>query len=170
MKCSKCGNELNEGDMFCNKCGNKIEENNKIEEKDNTNITEQVTSEEYKSKLKQANDAAEMFFSEQIHNRFMYNEVCFKYGEVEQIGAHIPSTYIDELDFFVKANLLDDGLFFNTVQKFEESFDTLIKLALSNLKTDKEKAELNKKYNKEQIISEYQKKWKIKMQKSKKII
>ena len=24
MKCSKCGNELNDGDLFCGKCGNKI--------------------------------------------------------------------------------------------------------------------------------------------------
>lgn len=31
MKCSKCGNELNEGDLFCNKCGSKVEENNKFE-------------------------------------------------------------------------------------------------------------------------------------------
>lgn len=171
MKCNKCGNELNEGDLFCNKCGNKVGEDNIIEvntEEKQNNTTEQATSEEYKSKLKQANDAAEMFLNEQNHNIFMYNQVCAKYGEVEQIGAHIPSTYIDELDFFVKANLLDDSIFFNTIERFEKVFDNLIRLALSNLKTDKEKEELNKKYNRDKIVSEYQKKLEDKKDKKQK--
>ena len=109
-----------------------------------------------------------MFLNEQNHNIFMYNQVCAKYGEVEQIGAHIPSTYIDELDFFVKANLLDDSIFFNTIERFEKVFDNLIRLALSNLKTDKEKEELKKKYDKEQIINEFQNKLNNKKEQQKK--
>lgn len=41
MKCSKCGNELKNGDLFCNKCGNKIiskRENENDNNKININI------------------------------------------------------------------------------------------------------------------------------------
>lgn len=44
MKCSNCGNELNEGDLFCGKCGNRIEEmaitNNETEKKEKANNIE----------------------------------------------------------------------------------------------------------------------------------
>ena len=163
MYCNKCGNELRKEDTFCPKCGNKVE----FETKETISF-EQQTSEEYKSKLKLANDAADMFLREEQHNIFKYNQVCAMYGEVEQIGAHIPSTYIDELDFFVKANLLDDGVFFNTVEKFEKVFDDLMRLALSNIKTDEEKNNLKIKYIKTKIMSEYEEKLQNKKKKRKK--
>lgn len=168
MKCSNCGNELNEGDMFCNKCGNKVEENYEIAGKENSNnITEQETSEQYKSKLAQANNAGVLFLKQEKHNLLGYNQVCALYGEVERIGSHIPETFIDELDFFVKANLLDDGIFFNTVERFEKVFDNLVGLAINNLKTEKEIEDLKEKYNKDKIISEFQKKLEEKKEKQK---
>lgn len=40
MYCSKCGNKLNETDLFCKNCGTKLREveNNHNEEKDNINL------------------------------------------------------------------------------------------------------------------------------------
>lgn len=35
MKCEKCGNEINDEDVFCQNCGWKIERENKVESKDN---------------------------------------------------------------------------------------------------------------------------------------
>lgn len=163
MKCSNCGNELNEGDMFCNKCGNKV-----AEAETTGKGIKQETSEEYKSKLAQANNAGTLFLKQEKHNLLGYNQVCALYGEVERIGAHIPKTFIDELDFFVKANLLDDGIFFNTVEKFEKVFDNLMQFALANIKNEQEKEELKKKYNKEQIINEFQNKLNNKKEQQKK--
>ncbi len=53
MFCTKCGNEIKEGDLFCTKCGNKIEENKNITDKAN-NATENIINnkEDRKSKSK----------------------------------------------------------------------------------------------------------------------
>lgn len=163
MFCNKCGNELNEEDLFCPKCGNKVEF-----QSEETKSFEQQGSEEYKSKIKLANDAADLFLKEGQHNIFRYNQICAMYGELEQIGSHIPSTYIDELDFFVKANLLDNGVYFNTVESFEKTFDEILRLALSNIKTDEEKNTLKLKYIKPKILSEYEEKLQNKKNKQKK--
>lgn len=162
MFCNKCGNELNEEDLFCPKCGNKVENQSK-----ETKSFEQQGSEEYKSKLKLANDAADVFLKDGQHNIFRYNQICAMYGELEQIGSHIPSTYIDELDFFVKANLLDNGVYFNTVESFEKTFDEILRLALSNINTDEEKNALKLKYIKPKILSEYEEKLQNKKKKRK---
>lgn len=149
MYCSKCGNKIEEGAQFCNKCGNKVIEN----EGSNTSSF----SEEYKSKLAKAKNSAEIFYNKEKHTLFDYNQVSALYGEVEQIGSHITETYTSELDFLIKANLLEDTKFFGVTQ-FESVFNNLLQLALLNAKTNKEKEEIKSKYNKEEIINKYKEK------------
>lgn len=51
MKCSKCGNELNKGDLFCTKCGKKVElqvEENKKEKTLNSNKDKKQSQKKWK--------------------------------------------------------------------------------------------------------------------------
>lgn len=164
MYCNKCGNELDENSMYCNKCGNKLDGNGE----NNDKLSNSSYSEEYKSKLNLANNSAEMFYNSEKHTSVEYNKVAALYGEVEKIGSHILDTHINQLDFFIKGNLLEDTYFFN-ISQFEKTLDNLLQKAMLNAKTDKEKEEIKNKYNKQVIIEQYKEKVeKLKKQNSKK--
>lgn len=139
MKCSKCGSEMQEDEEFCNNCGGKINYENQ-----NNN--------EYESRLAQANNAAELFLSSEKPTSYDYQVVSSLYGKVEEIGAHKSKTYISELNFYVKANLLNNAIFVTKINQFEKIFDNLMKLALLNCKSEKEKEAIQKQFNKDEII------------------
>lgn len=160
MKCSKCGNELNDGELFCSKCGNKISEN--------TVPNNMQYNEIYESKLALANNMANAFFKEKNHTLYEYNQVCNMFAQVEQIGAHISRTYIYELDFLIEANLLEDSIFFYNVEDFEKTFDNLVRLILLYTKSDEEKEKIKTKYNKEEVLNEFKNKLKVKLEKNRK--
>lgn len=167
MYCTECGNEIKNDEKFCRNCGKKIEDSS-VNNVEINNDYHQQFSDEYMSKLAQANNAAQMFLSKEKPTWIDYNQVSAMYGQVEQIGAHINKTYINELDFFIKANLLDYGIYFDTVEKFEKIYDNLMQHALLNTKDENEKEKIKQQYNKEVIIEEFKKKLDVKLQARKK--
>lgn len=165
MYCKKCGNEIKDGESFCSKCGNKIENSTSNEYKSN----EEDLSSEYKSRLAEANNAAMLFLTKKEHTVADYNQVCNAFGRVEMIGAHINLTYINFMDFFIKANLLDDGVFFNYISEIETRYDNFFKLMILNTKDENEKKELSIKYDKNKYLDKFKEKLEIKKKNQKEI-
>lgn len=141
MVCKNCGKEINEKSKFCNNCGAKI-----VSDID-------TMSDELKSRLAMANHEANNFLSKGKHTVTDYNQVCLLFAKAEQIGAHIDRVWIDNLDFFIKANLKNAGVYFDSVRRFEKVYDEFIEHILATTKTDKES--IVNKYNKEEIIEEF---------------
>ena len=160
MKCKNCGSENLDNQKFCGNCGAKIE---------NINMNnEEITDNLYKARLAQANNAVELFLSKKTHSLIEYQQISNLFGEVEKIGAQNSQTFISELEFYIKANMLDDIIPANNVQLFENTFDNIMKLALLNAKSEDEKEKIKSKFNKEKIINEFKQKLNVKLEERKK--
>lgn len=145
MICKKCGSDIPENQKFCGNCGESVTIENSV-----TNTQENYN--EYEAKLAQANNAAELFLSSEKPTSYDYQIVTSLYGEVEKVGANRSKTYVCELQFYIKANLLSTAIFVTKIEQFEKVYDNLMKLALLNCKSEKEKEEIKEQFNKEEII------------------
>lgn len=153
LKCTNCGAniELEEEQEigFCKYCGTKI-----IREEANTQKIKidgkvDVVNTEFETKLATADNLATSFLKyTEMANVLDYNKVALAYSEAEKIGANEGRIYLHTLDFFVKANLVEDKVFFElNTEKFADRYDEYLQLAL------KYENDINKK---NQIKTQYQ--------------
>ena len=160
MICKNCGSEVPENQKFCGNCGAKVEVSN-------SNGGE-FTDNAYNVKLAKANNAVELFLSKEVHSLIEYQQISNLFGEVENVGAQNSQTYVSELEFYIKANMLNDLIVANNAELFEKTYDNIIKLALLNAKSEDEKEKIKTKFNKEKILSEFKTKLNVKLEERKK--
>lgn len=163
LKCPNCGANLkledNKEIFYCSYCRAQLikEEEKSINYNEKINIVDH----KFETALAEANNYAQLFFSNKKSTLYDFNNVLSLFSKAELLGAHESRVYFNALDFIIKASLNSELITYNNFEEFEEVYERLLKLGFQNEKDEIIIKEMQEEY--ENKKDEYFDEFKVKL-------